>query len=94
MAPEQAIGILKDIHSGTSEIMAECKDVHTLNHLSRQCKVLNLAVEALEKQIPKKLDSNRYVHFCPECNGSVWQITHESNYCFRCGQKLDWEEAK
>ncbi len=32
------------------------------------------------------------VAFCPNCNGSVWQIKDESKYCFRCGEELDWED--
>ena len=56
-------------------------------------------LEALEKQIPKQVKKIRHetilgyavtVH-CPFCGGSVWQNADESKYCFRCGQKLDWE---
>lgn len=55
-----------------------------------------------EKQTPKKVKKIRHEHslgysdiyYCPNCHGSVWQIRCESNYCFRCGQKLDWEIKK
>lgn len=30
------------------------------------------------------------VCFCNQCKGSVWQVKSESNYCFRCGAKLNW----
>ena len=55
--------------------------------------------KSLEKQIPKQVKKVRHetilgyavtVH-CPFCGGSVWQNADESKYCFRCGQKLDWE---
>lgn len=42
----------------------------------------------------KKVKSNGYVYFCPRCDSTVWQIKLESKYCFRCGQKLDWEGVK
>lgn len=48
--------------------------------------------ESLEKQVAKKPESNGHVYLCPVCHGSLWQIQCESNYCFRCGQKIDWEE--
>ena len=48
---------------------------------------------ALEKQVPRKVNKNLHnVAFCPSCNGSVWQISDDSKYCFRCGQKLDWSK--
>lgn len=52
---------------------------------------LNIGIEVLKKQIPKAIIDNGYnIKFCPKCNGTVWQIKDESNYCFRCGQKLEW----
>ena len=55
-------------------------------------KTVKQAIKALEKQIPKLVDKNLHnVAFCPSCNGSVWQISDDSKYCFRCGQKLDWD---
>lgn len=31
------------------------------------------------------------IAFCPTCKGFLWQNKDESNYCFRCGQKLYWD---
>lgn len=46
------------------------------------------------KEHAVKVNQNSYgVYFCNNCGGSVWQIKHESNYCFRCGCKLDWRKA-
>ena len=57
-------------------------------------KLINLAISALEKQIPKKpievIDEKRWEDWaCPECRtliegGSVML------HCWNCGQKLDW----
>lgn len=54
-----------------------------------------LVVEACEKQVAQKVDISPYnIKFCPVCKGSVWQIKHESKYCFRCGQKIYWSDKK
>lgn len=52
--------------------------------------------QALEKQIPKKpikMDTQeiRYTdsYRCPSCNGS-FTGTGIADYCYHCGQKLEW----
>ena len=50
----------------------------------------------------KKLDNGEWKHYCPECavnikstlmcGDSLWQNRDESNYCFRCGQAIDWSD--
>ena len=52
----------------------------------------NLAINALEKQIPKKATNiiyrmNGYSGNCPICKRSVIKMA----YCSGCGQKLDWQ---
>lgn len=42
------------------------------------------AIKALEKQIPKK----PIFKYCPHCSGGVMDY---AEYCYKCGQKLDWE---
>lgn len=59
------------------------------------CEVLDIAKEAIEKQIPKKpyLDNDNGIYekeYCPACNRSLFP---NDPYC-RCGQKLDWSEEK
>jgi hypothetical protein len=64
-----------------------------------------MAVEALEKQIPKKVvcegdDENDWVH-CPCCdeilgiNESVYDAFYDNDwksiYCHKCGQSLTWK---
>lgn len=53
---------------------------------------------ALEKQIPKKpgLDDIQNVRYtikykCPACGGK-FTGTRIADYCYHCGQKLDWSE--
>jgi len=59
------------------------------NGLSEE--TVNVILDIIEKQMPLKVIENSYgILFCPVCKGSVWQNKDESNYCFRCGQKLNW----
>lgn len=56
--------------------------------------VREVAIKALEKQIPKKVN-NREEHAdyiegnCPDCDLPVCDV---DNYCSKCGCLLDWSE--
>lgn len=53
-------------------------------------KAFDLAISALEKQIPKKpLPYKGYEGQCPECG--VVYLDRLTGYCGNCGQKLFWE---
>lgn len=49
--------------------------------------------EALEKQIPKKLTVSEEIYCCPRC-GENAAILQGDNYCFNCGQALDWSDTE
>ena len=50
---------------------------------------LNLAVGAIDKQIPKKADTVVSVWGkCPNCG--IDTVEAGENYCYQCGQALDW----
>lgn len=64
-----------------------------------------IAIEALEKQIPKKpFDICTPVVTwgqCPACKGKLNKLGNQPNrvfknqtYCMDCGQRLDWGETK
>ena len=58
------------------------------------CEALDIAKEALEKQIPKKpyLDNDNGIYekeYCPACNRSLFP---NDPYC-RCGQAIDWGDT-
>ena len=69
-------------------------------------KSLDIAISAIEKQIPKKpkkKEENQYSAFydCPCCGGYlVSKIDgelcggQEYKYCCRCGQALDWSDTE
>ena len=61
-------------------------------------KALDIASKALEKQIAKKprkteVEGYRYTdtYKCPTCEGN-FSGTGIADYCYHCGQKLDWSE--
>ena len=61
------------------------------------CSALGCAVEALEKQIPKKVILGYDEHdsiCCPNCKRELmsmdWYDHWKCNYCEVCGQALDW----
>lgn len=66
---------------------------------------LDIAIETLEKQLPKKTRENgmqdgliRKIKYytCPTCgNCLLTEMMNErqnTSYCWDCGQKLDWSE--
>lgn len=50
-------------------------------------KSLDIAISAIEKQIPKKPRKTRTEIVCPTCA----TLVGSSPYCRYCGQKLSWE---
>ena len=64
----------------------------TLDECRKHNKAISMAIEALEKQIPKKpYDTVR----CPLCKIEVELQpidTEQITYCLHCGQAIDWEE--
>lgn len=88
MTPQEAIKRIKhhnELHSRAEKHFA-----------IRITKALNMAVEALEKQIPKKTTERQYTPngtliygHCPNCG---WFTKNTFNYCGKCGKALDWGE--
>lgn len=88
---------------------AECRlykvrarDSYSFEHQQKaenQTEIMEITIEALEKQIPKKVanlekDCDTYGK-CPKCKEMFW-ITEgdEFDYCPTCGQALDWSEEE
>lgn len=90
MTPQEAIRRIKnhnEIHSR--------KEKHFAVHITE---ALNMAVEALEKHIPKKTTKRQYVPngtliygHCPIC---YYFTKNDFKYCGNCGQALDWSDTK
>lgn len=92
MTVQEAIEWLKAINAVQKE------SVHKSSLLQRK-EALHMAIEALEKQIPKKViyrdncgNETPYQSRCPKCYEAIndtWYWAGES-WCPYCGQKLDW----
>ena len=53
--------------------------------------VKNMAIAALEKQIPKKTKKNIMGVYCPVCKNL---LDGTERFCLYCGQKIDWSEVE
>lgn len=72
------------------EHCAERCDGYQKDDTCKNCEI-NAAIEALEKQIPKKPEIKDEYYVCPVCG--VYQETSEGNppHCINCGRRLLWE---
>ena len=95
MKPEEAIKILQERIGLTKKVWSNVPEIIEYRE------ALELAVKALEKQIPMKPNniksifdfSGRYYTTegnCPVCNRE--KLNKSDFYCNKCGQKLDWGE--
>ena len=83
MTESEAIKVIKDIldecaESGEAVCYVTGVDVPALE----------MAINALEKQIAKKPDRWESGYAC--CCSCKRGIVREDNYCCYCGQKIDW----
>ena len=83
MTTQETIRLLKMEMLGDSEQMECAKQI---------------AVKALEKQIPHKLKPNNSqskggcIPVCGKCNGIMDLEQGDLNYCPNCGQAIDWSD--
>lgn len=87
--------------SKRTQLLHKLKHVYSHNTklvLDVENKDIELIIGALEKQIRKKpkktgIEGYRYVdtYICPTCKGN-FSGTRIADYCYHCGQKLDWSE--
>lgn len=77
-----------------------CEIEENLSNAGAEISYCQDALNALEKQIPKRPIENRYPWaICPICGGSVYLenvqeyiMNQEKTHCEHCGQALDWSE--
>lgn len=72
MTAEKALELLKDHEYWTT--------------YSWQDEMCEIAIKALEKQIPKKPIKYKYEIVCPSCK----TLVGSAPYCRYCGQALEW----
>lgn len=83
----------------------EHMEIHFVKEYPRAIKIteaLEMAVKALEKQTPKKVDVKQWIYTNCECGyefskhhgDGYYSIPYDkkTKYCPECGQALKWEE--
>ena len=74
-------------------LLEHCAEICGGYHKDDACEncEIDAAIEALEKQIPKKPELKGEYYICPVCG--VYQETSEGNppYCINCGQAIELE---
>lgn len=85
MTPEEAI---KTIELAKAEVEWEYPMDYAI--------AFEMAIKALEKQMPKKpydVDTEYRTFDCPECLSKIYadEDVRDGGYCCICGQKLLWE---
>ena len=97
--------LLACIEKGCDRKCDDCDYNYAQGNMGEQKEALSVAIQALEKQIPKKpipIDYEKYMntvknalflkgaYWCPNCKHAVKCGT----YCSDCGQKLDWSDTE
>ena len=68
----------------------ECVNYYKCDH-TKMDDMMRTAIEALEKQLPKKPRISKAYYGCPDC-AAIRSLRQKHNYCHDCGQRLDWSE--
>ena len=66
------------------------------------CQVMDKAIAAAKKTVPQKVKRDPFGVECPNCGGRVVlpsaytfggkKVAIRCDYCYSCGQALDWSE--
>ena len=73
----------------------ECAIRHIQTAVDIDPWAVEIAVEAMRKQIPMKVRITTSTKRCGNCGrqlSGIGNIHPERNYCVKCGQAIDWEE--
>lgn len=94
MIPKEAIDNISEIQGIITDVIPVCDPN---DDWGRYTITLNVAIEALEKQIPKKPlnqsdEYDRTYGNCPCCGEMVVDYPDDFRVCSNCGQRLDWGE--
>ena len=98
----QVKGIYEDCNN---KLCDNCDLCYAQGTTGEHIKSIEIAIQALEKQIPKKptpIDYEKYIdvinnakslrcaYWCPNCK----HVVKSGSFCSDCGQKLDWSDEE
>lgn len=91
---------MSDIEKAIDDLddLSNCDSINSSYFKGWHGKNLEVAIEALKKQIPKKPitepDDSFYSKTCPVCfdDFTMRSRQDEMRFCPYCGQAIDWEE--
>ena len=72
----------------------------SLDECRKHNKAISMAIDALDKQIPKKPLHIHKNYYCPICKEDGWMLCDDAipndmdKYCGKCGQAIDWEVSE
>lgn len=71
-----------------------CEYCYLQGNFGEQKEAFSVAINALEKQIPKKpiFTEDKQFALCPCCD--MKGLIDKQKYCDNCGQKLDWSDEE
>ena len=96
MTDKQALELLEEFLKTDREMIGDTPKSDYDKFVMRQDEALEIAIEALRKQIPKEpdfIDKASDCRLCPNCH-KYQVIDSKYNYCQRCGKKLDWNSVE
>ena len=77
------------------DLCDDCNYCYSQGTFREQKEAFSVAINALEKQIPKKPKERDCIGFdtlvCPKCKMALYLY---EPYCDNCGQKIDWSDEK
>lgn len=102
MTIEEALHELKIQSQVLESMILYNKDFEPRNDntsLVNKKNAIDIAIEALEKQIPKKPFQDKDIYgtkylLCRECSKILSFVGFVARYCPDCGQKIDWSEVE
>ena len=74
-----------------------CEYCYSQGNFGQQKEAFQMAINTLEKQMPKKPVFYAHDYYCSVCNSLVGNNEFEwkrFKYCDNCGQKLDWSDEE
>lgn len=79
------------------EALAHFKNHEYMTDFSWQDEMSEVAIAAIEKQIPKQVGVDGYGWYeCSECHNKRpnWLLNKEAKWCPYCGNKICWEDTE